>query len=261
MIDWARHFGRIEAEIAAARRRVRRGHFRDLPPRWRRESEAQWIAILAAMLKSKHIPAVARAETPDIPWRAISRLADYIELCRRHRWEVPPSVLDDFNTRAALRLVPALRALKEQLAMANADGNDGSGILSRGDPRGGFTHVTLRVPVEAIPALQAWVARIYEGRPAPTLEDVRARLAAASARLRDLGVTEVAVFGSVAKGHAAPASDVDLVYRTSARLDFSRWADLCELFEAVLERVVDAHAARPEDASPAGAVVVWRAES
>jgi len=36
-------------------------------------------------------------------------------------------------------------------------------------------------------------------------------------------------------------------------------AALAEAFEAILERVVDAHEARPGDAPPEGAVLVWRA--
>ena len=88
---------------------------------------------------------------------------------------------------------------------------------------------------------------------------MRTRLAAASERLRSFGVDQVLVFGSVAAGTASPASDVDLVYRVREGLDFEHWAALGAAFEAILERVVDAHEVRPSDAPPAGAIVVWRA--
>jgi predicted nucleotidyltransferase len=256
-IDWDHHFRRIESEIAQARRRAVRGAFADLPARERRASEARWIRTLAAMLASRHIPPEMRTASPAIPWRAIARLADYVDWCARTGMALPGSVIDDFNKDAAPAMVPALRELKGRLAMVDADGNDRSGILAV-SARGGFAHVTVRVPADALPALRTCVARLYEGRAAPTLADVRARLMAASARLRHFGVTEVLVYGSVAAGCAAPASDVDLVYRVGERLDFERWARLCDVFEEVLDRVVDAHLLEEGTMPPSGAIIAWK---
>lgn len=255
-IDWHNHFTRIEAEIVWARRRAVRRVFANLPTRYRHECEAAWIRTLAAMLASRHIPAEVRAATPAIPWRAIARLAAHVDWCTRNGEPLPGSVIDTFNKRQAVRLVPALRKLREHLAMTDADGNERTGILDV-SPRGGFVHVMVRVPESELPRLRTCIGRLYEGRPAPTLDDVRTRLAAASARLRAHGVTDIWVYGSVARGCASPASDVDLAYRSDERPDFQEWASLTDAFEEILGRVVDGHLLGAGVPAPTGAVVVW----
>lgn len=256
-IDWRRHFGHVVNEIVHAQAAAHRS-YGDLPEALRLEAAAMWIRRLDRMLRSRHIPAEMRAEATAIPWRGIARLAEHIDLCIRAHLPLPARVIEDFNTRVAPGLIAPLDALKEQLIMTDADGNARSGLLDL-DYRGGHAHATVRIPADRVDALRAFVAQAYAGRQAPTLAEVRTRLAAASGRLRQFGVEEIVVFGSVAAGTASPASDVDLVYRVRKELDFEHWAELGEAFEAILERVVDAHEARPGDAPPAGAVLVWRA--
>jgi len=256
-IDWRRHFDQILSEIKFAQALAGRRDS-DFPEQVRAETAAVWIMRLNRMLRSRHIPASIRAEAAAIPWRAIARLAEHIDLCIRAQMPLPARVIEDFNTSVAPGLIAPLDALKEKLIMTDADGNARSGLLDL-DYRGGHAHATIRIPADRVDALRAFVAQAYAGRDAPTLADVRARLATASERLRQFGVEEIVVFGSVAAGTASAASDVDLVYGVREGRDFERWAALGEAFEAILGRVVDAHEARPGDAPPAGAVLVWRA--
>jgi predicted nucleotidyltransferase len=68
---------------------------------------------------------------------------------------------------------------------------------------------------------------------------VIAGLRAHEAELRAAGIDSLAVFGSVARGEATGASDVDVVVRLSgaAALPISvaspRWSSACEKFSAV----------------------------
>jgi len=256
-IDWQRHFGRIVSEIKFAQALAGRRDS-DLPEQIQAETAAVWIRRLDRMLRSRHIPVSVRADATAIPWRAITRLAAHIDICIRAQLPLPARVIEDFNASVAPGLIAPFGKLKERLIMMNADGNGRDGILDC-SYRGGHAHATIRIPADRVDALRAFVAQAYKGRGAPTLADVRTRLAAASERLRQIGLEQVLVFGSVAAGTAGPASDIDLVDRVREGLDFEHWAELGAAFEAILERVVDAHEVRPSDAPPAGAIVVWRA--
>jgi predicted nucleotidyltransferase len=72
-------------------------------------------------------------------------------------------------------------------------------------------------------------------------EQVIARLKAHERELRDVGVLQLSLFGSVARGEARPGSDVDV----AVKLDPKRHLDLFQLFgladrlEAMLEAKVD----------------------
>lgn len=72
-----------------------------------------------------------------------------------------------------------------------------------------------------------------------TREEVQRRLSAASEELAKLGVRRLDIFGSVARGEAGPASDVDLI------VDFDRPVGLFHFFrvqrrlEQLLGRGVD----------------------
>lgn len=255
-IDWKRHFDRIVSEILFAQKTAR--FHRDLSAEHRAEISAPWIIRLARSLASRHIPAHMRLESAEIPWRGIGRLAEHIDLCLQRHIALPEYVIGDFNTNVAPRLILSLRNLEKRLTALNADGNERDGFLSV-NCRGGYAHVTVRIPADCVDGLEEYVSHIYEGRDPPTLTDVRARLAGASERLRSLGVVRVVVFGSVAEGCATAASDIDLLYYVRDPLGFESWDLLCEAFEEILERVVDAHGAQRRDQEPRGSMIVWRA--
>lgn len=74
------------------------------------------------------------------------------------------------------------------------------------------------------------------------LKDVREALAR-------MGVAELRVFGSVARGTTMPDSDVDVLVRFSGRSTFDRYMDLKSYLERLLDRPVDLvteRALRPE---------------
>jgi predicted nucleotidyltransferase len=70
------------------------------------------------------------------------------------------------------------------------------------------------------------------------LEEVRAILEAHREELKALGVGEVYVFGSTARGEAGPKSDVDLIVVLERPLGFA-FFELKERLEAWLGRPVD----------------------
>jgi len=73
-----------------------------------------------------------------------------------------------------------------------------------------------------------------------TLHDAMDRLADVGDRIRALGVTRVALFGSVLQGAAGPESDVDILveFREGAKT-FERFLALSELLEERLGRRVE----------------------
>jgi uncharacterized protein len=77
-------------------------------------------------------------------------------------------------------------------------------------------------------------------RPAHGFEETAARIRAAAAPLRALGVSAVTIFGSRASGAAHPASDADLVIETAgARLRYSAFLKVADLLEDALLTEVD----------------------
>lgn len=54
-----------------------------------------------------------------------------------------------------------------------------------------------------------------------------------------LGVKDIAVFGSVARDEAGPASDIDILVDFQGRADFDRYMDLKFFLEGLLQRRVD----------------------
>jgi uncharacterized protein len=79
------------------------------------------------------------------------------------------------------------------------------------------------------------------GPPSRRLDDVLARLRGHEARLRAKGVAGLALFGSMARGDAGPASDLDLLLD----LDASAVLGLFDLVE--LKEVLAAELGRPID--------------
>jgi len=73
-----------------------------------------------------------------------------------------------------------------------------------------------------------------------TREQAIQRLLAAEAQIRALGVSRLALFGSVLRGEARPDSDVDiLVEFVKGSKTFDRFLALSELLEDCLERRVE----------------------
>ena len=73
-----------------------------------------------------------------------------------------------------------------------------------------------------------------------TRDQAIARLRAAEAEIRALGVRRLALFGSVLRGEARPDSDVDLLVEFDPKLkSFDRFIALAELLERLLGRRVE----------------------
>jgi len=82
-----------------------------------------------------------------------------------------------------------------------------------------------------------------------TRTDVETRLAPVRADIRRLGVTRLALFGSVQRGAARPDSDVDvLVEFRPGEKTYKRFFALAELLEEILGRRVEL--VTPEALSP-----------
>lgn len=69
-------------------------------------------------------------------------------------------------------------------------------------------------------------------------DDILRKIAANQRRLRELGVRELVLFGSYARGDENASSDVDFVVDLTQKT-FDHYMDLKELLETVLGRRVD----------------------
>jgi predicted nucleotidyltransferase len=70
-------------------------------------------------------------------------------------------------------------------------------------------------------------------------EQIIERIRAHRDRLAELGVSSLSLFGSVARGDATEASDIDLLVRFYGRATFDRYMDLKLFLEDLLDRRVD----------------------
>ena len=70
-------------------------------------------------------------------------------------------------------------------------------------------------------------------------EEVKSAVTAYLPQLRSFGVESLALFGSVTRGEAGAASDVDLLVRFTGPTTFDRFMDVKLLLEDVLGRRVD----------------------
>ena len=70
-------------------------------------------------------------------------------------------------------------------------------------------------------------------------EQIIERIRAHRARLAEFGVSSLSLFGSVARGDATEASDIDLLVRFDGRATFDRYMDLKLFLEDLLGRRVD----------------------
>lgn len=69
-------------------------------------------------------------------------------------------------------------------------------------------------------------------------DDILRKIGANQQRLRELGVRELVLFGSFARGDENASSDIDFVVDLTQKT-FDRYMDLKELLEMVLGRRVD----------------------
>jgi predicted nucleotidyltransferase len=87
----------------------------------------------------------------------------------------------------------------------------------------------------------------------PTLAGVIQRLRPYAGELADLGIRQLYVYGSVARGDARPGSDVDLFadLADEQRWNIVRWGHVLDRLEDILDRRVDfaARCSLPEDVS------------
>ena len=70
-------------------------------------------------------------------------------------------------------------------------------------------------------------------------EQIIERIRAHRGRLTEFGVSSLSLFGSVARGEATEASDVDLLVRFEGRATFDRYMDLKLFLEDLIGRRVD----------------------
>ena len=72
-----------------------------------------------------------------------------------------------------------------------------------------------------------------------TVDQIRTILQQERAKLDTLGVAELCILGSQARGEAGPRSDIDVLARFSSTPTWSRFMDLKFLLEDQLEASVD----------------------
>jgi len=70
-------------------------------------------------------------------------------------------------------------------------------------------------------------------------QQVVKRIQANQARLTELGVASLCLFGSVARGDSTEDSDIDLLVRFDGRANFDRYMDLKLFLEDLLGQRVD----------------------
>lgn len=269
MIDWERHLGpdgvagglELLKALAAMPRRQEPGTLAaEMEAGYRAYSLDSAMEGIILRLRSRHIPDWARGAFR-LPWSGLDawqpawRDRERVEGAAAE-WRV--SVMEAFASRHADALMGEVSRMREALTAAAADGNGRDGLLAR-DARGGCAHLTLRVPAAAEARVRALLAEVWAAEPAMGRAEVEERLAAATPRLAALGVTRLVLYGSAARGEAAPCSDVDLAYEGGADDAWALWDDLRAELEATLGKVVDLRGlAALEGAAAEGAVVVWQ---
>jgi hypothetical protein len=256
-IDWRTHVGAVLSGLEAMHRIVGRGGD---DPQWLMPILTQEMRWIALRLRSRHVPRQVRTRFPEIPWQGIAawlEREDAIERASLPLLEKDTALID--FARAAPALAGPLKDLQKELVMTAADGNERDGILAW-ERRATFVHVTLRLPADRVPLVLEALSYAYDGLDAPTVTGVRAGLSTINDALGDLGVKSLRAIGSVARGVATPASDIDLLYEALPTDNAWRlWCDLLALLERTLGRVVDLHqAGRMPPRLRSRAVVVWK---
>lgn len=255
MIDWDTHFRRALA-LLHLRRHILVPHHR--PIRLRAHTESWYIEPLARLLGSRHISETVRARFPDIPWQLTARLASYLRRVGQGTWPLRPDfeLIRDFNRRYAPRLIREIRKMRLAMAGSDRDANRRDGILAQ-ETSGRFLHVTLRIPAHTLDDLRRFLDDAYANEVAPTVGHVRDALGLVTRQLRALGVATIYVFGSVARGEASAASDIDIAYQLRGPVDLDRWMEINRLLESALGKVIDAHRIERREMPPHPFHRVW----
>jgi predicted nucleotidyltransferase len=165
-------------------------------------------------------------------------------------------VLRDFSLHHAEPLATAFELVRAA-ALENPDMDDNrrDGVTYV-DHRGPVVEALIRVPADRLDDLRRWLLAAHSDRPAPTLDSVTRRLGEIGDRLVVLGVTGLWVYGSVARGDAGPASDIDVLY--SAAGDWwATWSKTQSLLEDTLGAMVDLYPHANDSALAKGARQVW----
>jgi predicted nucleotidyltransferase len=275
-IDWRRHFDAIAGEIdrtnAMMAAAASAASLEDSADRMTGRFASAGLRHIALRMRSRHIPPVERVPGP-IPWKAVSRWVTAADKADAGPWigydgdedsrRIGLQMLAaDFMRSIAPGLTESFMDIRDRLEAADADGSDRGAFLYV-EERGSFTHATVRMPAGRMDDLRRFLASCYEDRSPPTVEGVKAALTALDKELAGLRIEEAWLYGSVARGQAGPASDIDLkiiveVGATHRRWDI--WDRTATLLEDALGAVVDLHLADRGEKLPSGAVMIWKAE-
>jgi predicted nucleotidyltransferase len=255
VIDWDMHC-RCALALLRSRRHILVPQHRSI--RLRTHTECWYIEPLARLLGSRHIPDTVRAQFPRIAWQLTARLASYLRRVGQGTWPLRPDLelIRDFNRRYAPQLVREIRKMRLAMARSDIDANRRDGILAQ-ETSGRFLHVTLRIPAHTLDDLRRFLDDAYANEVTPTVGHVRDALGLVTRQLRALGVATIYVFGSVARGEASAASDIDIAYQLRGPIDLDGWMEINRLLETALGKVIDAHRIEPREMPPQPFYRVW----
>lgn len=258
-IDWDRHWGGLRDEME---------RFAALPGELARidvleslRGEAEFLAWrglvfemerVVRLLRSKHVPQALRDRHPEAPWNAIPAFVRCFSgdkafwesgvtgkrASDEHAADLMRSFCEDVAPKVAIE---AERMREECMATPELDGNGRNGILYA-ETVGDVAEVLLRLPASRMEEFRAWLAEANAGLPVLTEGIVRERLHAVSDELRRLGVRRLRLYGSVSRGEAHPASDVDMLYEAADLADdggFPRWSEIHSAVEGAVRVPVD----------------------
>jgi predicted nucleotidyltransferase len=217
---------------------------------------------VALRARSRHVPDFIRAEFPEFPWVRLNRWLSLPEYDFDLPFGVEPTyerLARSFGEFEAPALISVVRKIKERcMEHDDLDGNPRNGVLER-HQRGGFVHITMRVPVSGEARVVAALESVLADHPSPTLDGLKAALVGLDGALRELGVAELYVGGSVARGEAGPASDYDMFYRLADKPEraWRVWGELADLLEGELGRVVDLHDIEGYSHPDGEPILVW----
>ena len=225
---------------------------------------------IAMRLASRHVPNEIRER---LRWRTLtSFVRTFYDLRRPFKYDDPWDYQDlenqaeplvrDFACHQAPALITAVQKIREEFMGSEIDANKKNGVLNVA-PHGPVSDVTVRIPTNRLDELTTFVAALNADRKPMTIDLLRARLQEFTPKFQELGVTEIWVFGSVARGDCTAMSDIDLLSVDDGSISansffFSFWDDLQRFLEDQLGYVVDLHRYVADHVVARSAVLVWR---
>lgn len=264
MIDWQAHFSALRRSLAGLVEAER--EMAGLDTQLCQAAEmgmARSLAVdIGGRLASRHIPTWAKALHPGLQWAAIANYR------RRQKSDGYSAEFSDsgrrlaaaFARQHALAVADASLLLEKVLTDMKADHDIGNTFLAL-ESNGRVAEVTIRIPFNRLPQVDALVEAAYADIAPPTVDFVRQQLVGVSGQLEGLGIRRLMLFGSTMRGDAKPWSDVDLVYELGepARDPWQTWWSIQQSLERALDRRVDLHEASDIKlfSSP---VEVWRSD-